>query len=161
MKELKKISKFGFNSKMMLHKVIFIPITTALRILHFNDMYVIFWTPSTSHIQISKITTPKTLLSQMAIYRLIRSIYKNLRHSVIYLRGYLSKMGKTDFYYTPPAWHNKSPKLTPRQIFLHRGNIITMVSIWNILLVIFAQCPTLPLKHPITRFHTKTQYKAS
>ena len=127
MKELKKISKLGFNSKMMFHKVIFIPITTALRILHFYDLYVIFSTPSTSHIGISKITTPKTLLSQMAISRLIRSIYKNFSYSVIYLRGYISKMAKTDFNYTPPARHNKSPKLTPREIFFHRANIISII----------------------------------
>ena len=125
MKELKKISKLGFNSKMMFHKVIFIPITTALRILHFYDLYVILSTPTTSHIGISKISTPKNLLSQMAIYRLIRSIYKNLSRPVIYLQGYISKMAKTDFYYTAPAWHNKSPKLTPRQIFLDRANIIS------------------------------------
>ena len=161
MKELNKISKFGFNSKMMFHKVIFIPITTALRILHFYDLYVIFSTPSTSHIEISKITTPKTLLSQMAISRLIRSIYQNLRHSVIYLRGYLSKMGKTDFYYTAPAWRNKSPKLTPREISLHRGNIISMVSIRSILLAIFMTWATLPLKHPITKFHPNTPVRPS
>ena len=129
MKELQKISQLGFNSKMMLHKVIFIPITTALRILHFYDLYVHLTTPLSSHIQIFKITTPKTLLSQMAIYRLIRSIYKNLSRPVIYLRGYISKMAKTNFYYTPPARRNKSPKLDPREIFFHRANIISMVSI--------------------------------
>ena len=49
----------------MLHKVIFTPITAAQGNLHFYDLYVYFWTPLSSHIGISKISTPKTLLSQM------------------------------------------------------------------------------------------------
>ena len=44
---------------MNFHKVIFKPITTAQRNLHFNDLYVHFWTPLSSHIQIPKIPPKK------------------------------------------------------------------------------------------------------
>ena len=59
MKELEKISNLCFWSKMSFHKVIFKPITTAQRNLHFNDLYVHFWTPLSSHIQIPKIPQKK------------------------------------------------------------------------------------------------------
>ena len=127
MKELKKISKLFCRSKIIFHKVIFISVTRHLRILHLWDFFLLFWSPSTSYFQISKLTTPKTLLSQMTIYSLIRSIYKNLSNSVIYLRGYLSTMAKTYFLYSPSAWPNKSPKLDPVRIFLHRANIISII----------------------------------
>ena len=125
MKEHKNISKLNFYSKMVLHKVIFAPITAAQGNLHFYELYVYFWTPLSSHIGISKISTPKTLLSQRDFSRVIRSILKNLSYSVIYLQGYISKMGLTDFSYWAPARRIKSPKLDPRRIFLHRENIIS------------------------------------
>ena len=75
----------------------------------------------------SKISTPKTLLSQMDFSRVIRSIFRNLSYSVIYLQGYISKMGQTDFLYWPPARRIKSPKLDPRRIFLHRENIFSII----------------------------------
>ena len=112
---------------MVLHKVIFTPITGALGNFHFYDLYVNFWTPLTSHIGISKISTPKTLLSQRDFSSIIRSIFQNLSYSVIYLQGYISKMGQTDFWYWPPSRRIKSPKLDPRRIFLHRENIISII----------------------------------
>ena len=68
MKELEKMSNLCFRSKMSFHKVIFKPITTAQRNLHFYDLYAHFRTPLSSHIQIPKKNVPKTLLLQMDFF---------------------------------------------------------------------------------------------
>ena len=104
MKELEKISNLCFRSKMSFHKVIFKPITTAQRNLHFYDLYAHFRTPLSSHIQIPKKNVPKTLLLQKAIYSLIRSILFFLILLLTGSFGFLYKMAKTDFFYSTPAW---------------------------------------------------------
>lgn len=103
---------------MSFHKVIFKPITTAQRNLHFYDLYAHFRTPLSSHIQIPKKNVPKTLLLQMPIYSLIRSILFFLLLRVKGSFGFLSKMAKTDFFNIAPVWSYRPLKLVPKKCAL-------------------------------------------
>ena len=58
----------------------------------------------------------------------------------------------TDFSYSTPPSLEKSSKLDPGRIFLHRADIISMGSIRNIVLIIFMRRSTLPLETLIVRF---------
>ena len=111
---------------MMFHKVICIPIMTALRILHFYDLYVHFSTPLSSHIQIPQKKVPKTLLLQLTTFghhpeHIIFSTFKGLFSH----KGPLQD-GQNRFFLFPPSSAYKGSKvgnilnfLTQRQYYLH------------------------------------------
>ena len=71
MKELEKISNLCFWSKMSFHKVIFTPITTAQRNLHFMAYMFIFEpleVPIFRFPKFPKKNIPKTLLLQLDFF---------------------------------------------------------------------------------------------
>ena len=155
MKELIKISKKGFCTQKSVYNMSFI---TGVRHLRWKQLMVL-WSPigplqvgicGFSNWPPSK--TPKSLLLQIHFSSLIRSIIKKSSNTVIYLHVFLIRMVWTDFsYWTPPSLE-KSPKLDPGRIFLHRADIISIRSIRNIVLIIFSWCRTLHLSSPIDRF---------
>ena len=155
MKELIKISNKDFFTPKSFYNMSFITGVCHLR----RKQFMVLWSPigplqvgicGFSNWAPSK--TPKSLLLQTHFSSLIRSIIRKSSNSVIYLHVFLIRMVWTDFSYSTPPSLEKSPKLDPGRIFLHRADIISMGSIRNIVLIFFSWCPTLPLSTPIGRF---------
>ena len=126
MKELEKISNLCFRSKMSFHKVIFKPITTAQRNLHFYDLYVHFRTPLSSHIQIAKKNVPKTPLLQFDFFdhhpeHIIFSTFTCHRPIWVALQD-----GQNRFFIYPPSSEYKGPKVGSTKFFFHTEAILSL-----------------------------------
>ena len=136
MKELIKISNKDFFTPKSFYNMSFITVVCHLR----RKQFMVLWSPiGPLQVGICGFSnwppwkTPKSLLLQIHFSSLIRSIIKKSSNSVIYLHVFLIKTVWTDFSYWVPPSLEKSPKLDPRRIFLHRAIIFSMMRIRSIL----------------------------